>query len=86
MAEENRGSTGPIPGQEDAVSERTWESSEPLPEQKRWKMSFRDEKSFAEAESDSLRSVIRAMWWMWSRRKRSRWAKIQDKWYVNKPF
>jgi len=86
MAEEIRGKTGSTNGPEGAVSERIWESSEPLPEQKRWKMSFRDEKSYAEAESDSLRSVVRAMWWMWSRRKRSRWAKIRDKWYLNNPF
>lgn len=86
MVEETRGRTGPTNGPEDVVTEGTWTSSEPLPEQKRWKMSFREEKMFAEAESDSLYNVLRSMWLMWRRRKRSRWEKLRDKWYVNNPF
>lgn len=86
MAEETRGKIGLMNGPGDVVIEKTCESYEDLPEQMRWKMSFRDETFYAEAESDRLLSVFRAMWFMWRRRKRTRWEKLKDKWYVNNPF
>lgn len=58
---------------------KTWKSDEPLPEQMRWKVSFRDETRYFETESDSFWAIIRVMFVVWKREtKRKLRAKKDD--------
>lgn len=57
---------------DDGVKIKTWTTDEPLPEQLRWKMSYRDEKCFFECESVSFWVVIRIMFQAWIKIKKLR--------------
>ena len=46
---------------------KRWSSNEPLPEQLRWKMSFRDGTTYLEAESNSLPALIHILYLAWRR-------------------
>ena len=48
---------------------KKWTSTESPPEQLRWKMSFWDNTTYLECESDSLWDVIRVMFTAWRRRR-----------------
>jgi hypothetical protein len=51
---------------------REWTNDEPLPEQSRWKMSFRNDTTYLECESDSLWAVIRVMFSAWKRQRKKK--------------
>ena len=52
------------------VEIRETTSTEPFPEQARWKVSFREDKTYFECESNSLWAVIRVTFSAWRRVRR----------------
>jgi hypothetical protein len=62
---------------------KTWTSSDPLPEQMRWRVSFKDYERYFEAESDSFWAVIRVLFVVWKREMREKLRAKKDD-YVRK--
>lgn len=60
-----------ITGLAEQLVVKEWVSDEPLPEQMRWKMSFRDDATYMESESNSFLAMIRVMFVAWRRRRKS---------------